>query len=153
MCKVYANNDSADVHPFFYEDEALGLTLEKMLLMTSEYDYRHGNGTLIDDMLKGTDYFHSKIAFKLEEKGSVKIGFRVELPNKSGQMPFIDYFHLFYYGKNEIQTGIADMNKGIIENVPTGIYNLKGQLVRSNMSTEGLAKGLYLINGKKVVIK
>ena len=153
MCKVYANNDSADVHPFFYEDEALGLTLEKMLLMTSEYDYRHGNGTLIDDMLKGTDYFHSKIAFKLEEKGSVKIGFRVELPNKSGQMPFIDYFHLFYYGKNEIQTGIADMNKGIVENVPAGIYNLKGQLVRSNMSTEGLAKGLYLINGKKVVIK
>ena len=153
MCKVYANNDSADVHPFFYEDEALGLTLEKMLLMTSEYDYRHGNGTLIDGMLKGTDYFHSKIAFKLEEKGSVKIGFRVELPNKSGQMPFIDYFHLFYYGKNEIQTGIADMNKGIVENVPTGIYNLKGQLVRSNMSTEGLAKGLYLINGKKVVIK
>ena len=68
-------------------------------------------------------------------------------------MPFIDYFHLFYYGKNEIQTGIADMNKGIVENVPTGIYNLKGQLVRSNMSTEGLAKGLYLINGKKVVIK
>ena len=45
------------------------------------------------------------------------------------------------------------MNKGIVENVPTGIYNLKGQLVRSNMSTEGLAKGLYLINGKKVVIK
>jgi hypothetical protein len=153
MCKVYANNDSADVHPFFYEDEALGLTLEKMLLMTNDYDYRHGNGTLIDGMLKGTDYFHSKIAFKLEEKGSVKIGFRVELPNKSGQMPFIDYFHLFYYGKNEIQTGIADMNKGIVENVPAGIYNLKGQLVRSNMSTEGLAKGLYLINGKKVVIK
>ena len=154
MCKVYANNDSADVHPFFYEDEAQGLTLEKMLLMTNDYDYRHGNGSLIDDMLKGSDYFHSYVPFKLESKGSVKIGFRVELPKKGGQMPFIDYFHLFYYGKNEIVNGIADVTKNQIEQtIPAGIYNMKGQLMRNTISTEGLAKGLYIINGKKVVIK
>ena len=153
MCKVYVDNDSADVHPFFYEDEALGLTLESMLLMTNDYDYRHGNGTLIDDMLKGTDYFHSKIVFKLEEKSNVKIGFRIELPNKSGQMPFIDYFHLFYYGKNEISTGIAEATTSNEVKVPAGIYDLKGQLLRNTNSTEGLAKGLYIIGGKKVVIK
>lgn len=153
MCKVYVDNDSADVHPFFYEDEALGLTLESMLLMTNDYDYRHGNGSLIDDMLKGTDYFHSKIVFKLEEKSNVKIGFRIELPNKSGQMPFIDYFHLFYYGKNEISTGIAEANTSNEVKVPAGIYDLKGQLLRNTNSTEGLAKGLYIIGGKKVVIK
>ena len=153
MCKVYVDNDSADVHPFFYEDEALGLTLENMLLMTNDYDYRHGNGTLIDDMLKGTDYFHSKIVFKLEEKSNVKIGFRIELPNKSGQMPFIDYFHLFYYGKNEISTGIAEVNTSNEVKAPAGIYNMKGQLLRNTNSTEGLAKGLYIIGGKKVVIK
>ena len=154
LCKVYANNDSADVHPFFYEDEALGLTLEKMLLMTNDDDYRHGNGSLINDMLKGTDYYHSYVPFKLEERGSVKIGFRIELPKKGGQMPFIDYFHLFYYGKNEINTGIADVTKSNVEQTtPAGIYNLKGQLVRNTISTEGLAKGLYIIGGKKVVIK
>ena len=153
MCKVYVDNDSADVHPFFYEDEALGLTLESMLLMTNDYDYRHGNGSLIDDMLKGTDYFHSKIVFKLEEKSNVKIGFRIELPNKSGQMPFIDYFHLFYYGKNEISTGIAEVNTSNEVKAPAGIYNMKGQLLRNTNSTEGLAKGLYIIGGKKVVIK
>jgi hypothetical protein len=153
MCKVYVDNDSADVHPFFYEDEALGLTLESMLLMTNDYDSRHGSGSLIDDMLKGTDYFHSKIVFKLEEKSNVKIGFRIELPNKSGQMPFIDYFHLFYYGKNEISTGIAEVNTSNEVKAPAGIYNMKGQLLRNTNSTEGLAKGLYIIGGKKVVIK
>ena len=154
LCKVYANNDSTDVHPFFYEDEALGLTLESMLLMTNDDDYRHGNGSLINDMLKGTDYYHSYVPFKLEERGSVKIGFRIELPKKGGQMPFIDYFHLFYYGKNEINTGIADVNKSNAEQImPVGIYNMKGQLVRANNDVKGLAKGLYLIGGKKVVIK
>ena len=154
LCKVYANNDSTDVHPFFYEDEALGLTLEKMLLMTNDDDYRHGNGSLINDMLKGTDYYHSYVPFKLEERGSVKIGFRIELPKKGGQMPFIDYFHLFYYGKNEVLTGIADVNKSNAEQImPVGIYNMKGQLVRANNDVKGLAKGLYIISGKKVVIK
>ena len=153
MCKVYVDNDSADVHPFFYEDEALGLTLEKMLLMTNDDDYRHGYGTLIDGMLKGTDYYHTYIPFKLEEKSNVKIGFRVELPSKSGQMPFIDYFHLFYYGKNEISTGIAEVNTSNEVKAPAGIYNMKGQLLRNTISTEGLAKGLYIIGGKKVVIK
>ena len=154
LCKVYANNDSTDVHPFFYEDEALGLTLEKMLLMTNDDDYRHGNGSLINDMLKGTDYYHSYVPFKLEERGSVKIGFRIELPKKGGQMPFIDYFHLFYYGKNEVLTGIADVTKSNAEQImPVGIYNMKGQLVRANNDVKGLAKGLYIISGKKVVIK
>ena len=154
LCKVYANNDSTDVHPFFYEDEALGLTLESMLLMTNDDDYRHGNGSLINDMLKGTDYYHSYVPFKLEERGSVKIGFRIELPKKGGQMPFIDYFHLFYYGKNEVLTGIADVTKSNAEQImPVGIYNMKGQLVRANNDVKGLAKGLYIISGKKVVIK
>lgn len=34
------------------------------------------------------------------------------------------------------------------------IYNLNGQLVRSNASsTEGLPKGLYIVGGKKVIVK
>ena len=67
--------------------------------------------------------------------------------------PFIDYFHLFYYGKNEISTGIAEVNTSNEVKAPAGIYNMKGQLLRNTNSTEGLAKGLYIIGGKKVVIK
>lgn len=158
LCKVYANNDSTDVHPFFYEDEAQGLTLDKMLLMTNDYDYRHGNGTLIDDMLKGSEYFHSKVIFKLEKVGDIKIGFRVELPKKNGQMPFIDYFHLSYYGNQEInQETTPNEPSGITATkslaAPAVIYNLNGQQVRKDATTQGLAKGLYIIAGKKVVVK
>ena len=33
------------------------------------------------------------------------------------------------------------------------VYNLSGQLVNSNGSTQGLEKGIYIIKGKKVVVK
>ena len=150
-CKFYANNDSCDVHPFFYEDEAKGLTLQKMLDMTNDWDYRHGNGTLIDDMLKASGYFITALPFKLDEEGDIKIGFRVELPKLNGQMPFIDYFHLNFYGKQD-PTAITSLVSSEVK-APAGIYNLKGQLVRRSTTTEGLAKGLYIINGHKVVIK
>ena len=36
----------------------------------------------------------------------------------------------------------------------TNIYNLNGQLVRQGAtSTEGLPSGLYIVGGKKVVVK
>jgi hypothetical protein len=33
------------------------------------------------------------------------------------------------------------------------IYNLNGQQVRQNGTTEGLPKGIYLIQGKKIAVK
>ena len=150
-CQVYANADSADVHPFFYEDEAKGLTLESMLAMTNDYDYRHGNGTLIDYMLKESGLFHSYVPFTLDEEGDITIGFRVELPKLGGQMPFIDYFRLRYFGNQQnvvdLYTGVAA--PAISENGlrQTSIYNLAGQRVQKP------TKGLYIVNGRKVVVK
>lgn len=38
--------------------------------------------------------------------------------------------------------------------VQGNVYNLEGQLVRANAaSLEGLAKGIYIVNGKKIVVK
>ena len=150
-CKFYANNDSCDVHPFFYEDEEKGLTLAKMLDMTNDWDYRHGNGTLIDYMLKESGYFITALPFKLDEQGDIKIGFRVELPKLAGQMPFIDYFHLNFYG-NQDPTAITSLTSSETQ-APAGIYNLKGQLVSRDNNVKGLAKGLYITNGRMIVIK
>ena len=33
------------------------------------------------------------------------------------------------------------------------IYDLRGQLVRRNGTTEGLPAGIYVVNGKKVMVK
>jgi len=51
-------------------------------------------------------------------------------------------------------TGIMNINaQGEISQLEN-IYNLNGQIVRANAtSTDGLSKGLYIVNGKKVIIK
>lgn len=154
LCQIYANDVRADVHPFFYEDESKGLTLEGMLAMTNDWDYRHGNGTLIDDMLKGTDYYRTYAVLSLEDKDDIKVGFRVELPNKSGQMPFIDYFRLYYYGNQEIDLGGGEVDA--IKDVKSGntvangnIYDLQGRKVTEAQ----LRPGTYIRNGKKIYVK
>lgn len=150
-CQVYANEETADVHPFFYEDEAKGLTLESMLAMTNDYDYRHGNGTLIDDMLKASGLFHVLVPFTLEERGDITMGFLVELPKRNGQMPFIDSFALTFYGDQDVAevTGIKTIRnaQGTIQKADTPIYNLAGQRLLK------LQKGINIVNGKKVVVK
>ena len=35
----------------------------------------------------------------------------------------------------------------------SGIYTLDGRFLRKGSSTEGLAKGIYIVNGKKVAVK
>ena len=144
-CKVYANTDSTDVHPFFYEDEEKGLTLESMLAMTNDWDYRHGNGTLIDYMLKESGLFHSYVFFTLEERGDITVGFHLELPGRSGQMPFIDYFHLSYYGNQDI-TGISTPSVETT-GVKAGVYDFTGRRISKPQ------RGLYIVNGRKVLVK
>ena len=149
--QVYANDTYADVHPFFYEDEAKGLTLEGMLAMTNDYDYRHGNGTLIDDMLKQSGLFHVQVPFTLEDRGDITMGFVVELPKRNGQMPFVDSFALTFYGDQDIATvtGIKTIQnaQSSLQQGDTAIYNLAGQRMLK------LQKGINIVNGKKVVVK
>ena len=153
-CVVYANSDTTDVHPFFYEDEAQGLTLDAMLAMTNDYDYRHGNGTLIDYMLKESGLFHNYVPFTLDEMGAITVGFRIELPRLAGQMPFIDYFHLYFYGNQEVNTAITTTEAdGVRLQAPQAIYNMNGQMMRRGTSLEGLPKGLYIVKGRKVVVR
>lgn len=52
-------------------------------------------------------------------------------------------------------TGIEDINldgKKIVI-VDKGVYNLQGQRIRKDSSIEGLANGIYIVNGKKVLVK
>ena len=34
-----------------------------------------------------------------------------------------------------------------------GVFNMNGQMVRRSCSLEGLPKGMYVVNGKKIVIR
>ncbi len=53
-------------------------------------------------------------------------------------------------------TGIDGLFEGGIANTPDydgKVYDLSGQVVSANGSTEGLTKGIYIVKGKKVVVK
>ena len=64
---------------------------------------------------------------------------------------------LLINGVEDSATGIADIHgntdrtsykRGI-----DGVFNMNGQMVRRGSSLEGLPKGLYVVNGKKIIIK
>lgn len=64
---------------------------------------------------------------------------------------------LLINGVEDSATGIADIHgstdrtsykRGI-----DGVFNMNGQMVRRGCSLEGLPKGLYVVNGKKIIIK
>lgn len=59
-------------------------------------------------------------------------------------------YDISIYGQYTVKTGIMTTTK----EHPVDIYNLQGNKVRSGVATiEGLAKGIYIVNGRKIVVK
>lgn len=58
------------------------------------------------------------------------------------------------FGDGDITNGISGITVEGENNVnATGIYNLNGQKVSDGTSTETLSKGIYIVNGKKYVVR
>lgn len=60
-----------------------------------------------------------------------------------------------YFGADNTTTAIDQISAdGGIKTIPVAdVYNLSGQLVRQKGSLEGLSKGIYIIGGKKYIVK
>lgn len=60
----------------------------------------------------------------------------------------------FDFGDGET-TGIEDLSSGTDDasEKADGVFNLNGQKVADGTSTEGLAKGIYVVGGKKIVVR
>ena len=60
-------------------------------------------------------------------------------------------------GVEDSTTGIDDIHGGTdctsYKRGIEGVFNMNGQMVRRSCSLEGLPKGLYVVNGKKIVIR
>ena len=53
-----------------------------------------------------------------------------------------------------VVSGIEDVHiEGLTTNQTGNVYNTQGQLVRKGAGTEGLPRGLYIVNGKKVFVE
>ena len=78
-----------------------------------------------------------------------------ELTDKTSGKPSL--VSLLIDGVEDSTTGIADIHystdctsykRGI-----EGVFNINGQMVRSSCSLEGLPQGMYVVNGKKIIIR
>lgn len=62
----------------------------------------------------------------------------------------------FTLEKNDETTGIEDIHTEAVRQNTTAnnrIYSLSGQMVKEGTSLEGLSRGIYIVNGKKIVVK
>ena len=111
-------------------------------------DYFMYKGKLIQvphgDMADGKPYSYGLKAFRCW----------FELTNTSAEGKRVS---LLIDGVEDSTTGIDDIHgsadctsykRGI-----DGVFNMNGQMVRRGCSLEGLPKGLYVVNGKKIVIR
>lgn len=74
---------------------------------------------------------------------------------------FVDYEENTYYNKNLnlniLGTSAIDNITADESNLPVNVYNTQGQLLRQNVSpsqaTIGLPAGIYIVGGKKVIVR
>ncbi len=57
------------------------------------------------------------------------------------------------FGMDDAVDGITAVSTEMGKNTSKGVYNINGQLVNTNGSTVGLPAGIYMVNGKKLVVK
>lgn len=133
--------------------------------MAKTYD----NGKIIEgrDDLNG-DYFMHKGKLIQVPHGNMDDGkpysyglkaFRCwfELTDNTSSEGKPSQFSLLIDGVEDSTTGIADIHgstdrtsykRGI-----EGVFNMNGQMVRRSCSLEGLPQGMYVVNGKKIIIR
>lgn len=123
----------------------------------SIYSARHwndANGAPAFVKLFDSWLFDSEVPVTVGADGKATVGFYIkDVPNASG---FVAYKPTLRFYGDEVINGIEDV-KATVETIAakTGdIYTITGVKVRANAnSTAGLPKGLYIMNGKKFVVK
>ena len=98
----------------------------------------------------------NSVSFLLEEETTVSIGLVVNMSGESCltlQRFILTKSQAVVYGETEnIPGGIESVAVDVV--APKGIYDLMGRQLRADSNhTEGLAPGIYIIDGRKVVIK
>ena len=127
---------------------------------SKDYD-KTDKGTIIQDRpdLKGCYFFDKGKMWYSDSRPRGLRGFSCWIaPKKQGSATaanaklFLDGIDMT--GTTDIEDIFGGEEGKKVEKFANGIYNINGQLVRTNSdSTEGLPEGLYIINGKKRLVK
>ena len=80
-----------------------------------------------------------------------------ELKDNTSAEGKLSQVSLLIDGVEDSTTGIADIHGSIdctsYKRGIDGVFNINGQMVRRSCSLEGLPKGMYIVNGKKIIIR
>ncbi len=109
------------------------------------------NNTVAADSWFTEGFYDNRLTVKLPTASTLKIGIRSTKSDTSWWTCF-DNFGLLYYGPYEVGTSIEETKSFIHNSGDGGWYDISGQRV-STEANSSLKKGIYIHNGKKVVIK
>lgn len=158
---LYAGSHSARVHNIcdYGQEKKLGVGNEQEVGDPVIY--------IPNDMRSAANYFKqgfydNEVATEIKEDGSeLKIGIRCKNGN-THYWSIFDNFRLFYYGSMplDVVTGVEVYTQPFTDGkgtVSTAIYDLSGRKVGEVSGRQSLPlqlpKGIYIFNGKKMVIK
>ena len=124
-----------------------------------EWTYSSKKGTIIDgrDDLKGSYFFdkgnmyHSKNDNTYRPRGLRGFSCWFKPGTKQNSVK-LTLDGVTQDGTTGIEDILADYEQPV-SRFANGIYNLNGQLVKQGNSTEGLPSGMYIVNGKKCIVR
>lgn len=120
-------------------------------------DYKLANRKYVPTTMAGAaahfnkNHYDNIITRTQTDSGNMKLGIKCTTSATAYWTAF-DNFRLYYYGDDELATGIKDIMEANSEQwqEQSTIYDLSGRRIDA---TSGLRKGIYIINGKKVYVK
>ncbi|MDO4994147.1 MAG: hypothetical protein Q4E32_03990 [Bacteroidales bacterium] len=120
-------------------------------------DYKLANRKFVPTTMAGAaahfnkNHYDNIITRTQTDSGNMKLGIKCTTSATAYWTAF-DNFRLYYYGDDELATGIKDIMEANSEQwqEQSTIYDLSGRRIDA---TSGLRKGIYIINGKKVYVK
>lgn len=120
------------------------------------WNFSHNKGNIIGgrDDLKGSYFFDNGKMYHSDKRARGLRGFSCWFKPVNGNTPANALFTLD--GVSQGTTGIEDILADYeqpVSRFANGIYNLNGQLVKQGNSTAGLPSGMYIVNGKKCIVR
>lgn len=147
---LYARSDKANIKHIASEAHSRGSHTE---------DIQAGNPIMYlpNTMLSAAKRFadgeyENEVVTTLTKKGALKYGLRTTEGGVHHWTCF-DNFRLYFYGDFDKNT-VTDIQEQVNERInmtTSGVYNLQG--VKVGNSLQGLPKGIYIVNKKKVIVK
>jgi hypothetical protein len=91
-------------------------------------------------------YTPVSVSIKIDEGETLRLGIRKQSTISADWVAY-DNFQLFYV------ENLTDVKNISVEHTSDDVYDIQGRHVRKNSNLTGIPKGVYIINGNKIMVK